>query len=53
MSPQLQTIVALAVVALAAIWLARRALVKKKTATGCGGDCGCNAQKVTARLKQR
>ncbi|MEY2882209.1 MAG: hypothetical protein RLZZ15_4589 [Verrucomicrobiota bacterium] len=51
MSPPLQTLLALAVVALAAIWLARRALVKKKT-TGCGGDCGCDAQKVTARLKQ-
>ena len=40
MTPQLQTILALAIVALAATWLVRRALAKKKN-PGCGGDCGC------------
>lgn len=45
MNAQLQTIVALAVVALAALWFVRRAVVKKK-AGGCGGECGCPASQL-------
>jgi len=47
MSPALQTILALVIVALAAIWLVRRSLAKKK-AGGCGGECGCPASEVKA-----
>jgi hypothetical protein len=46
MSPALQSILALAVVAFAVIWLVRRSLAKKKA--GCGGDCGCPASEVKA-----
>ncbi|MSU22262.1 MAG: FeoB-associated Cys-rich membrane protein [Opitutus sp.] len=49
MSPPLQSIVALAVVALAATWLVRRALAKKKN-PGCGGDCGCAAPDAKFRI---
>lgn len=45
MTPAIQTLAALAIVALAAIWLVRRSLAKKKNA-GCGGDCGCPASDV-------
>ena len=47
MSPQLQSLLALILVALAAGWLVRRSLVKKKT-PGCGSDCGCAASEVKA-----
>jgi hypothetical protein len=40
-----QTIAALAVVAAAAIWLVRRAVVKRKNA-GCGGECACPTEKL-------
>jgi hypothetical protein len=46
MSPALQSILALALVALAVVWLVRRSLAKKKA--GCGGDCGCPASEVKA-----
>lgn len=39
MNAELQTILALVVVALAATWLIRRTLVKRKN-PGCGTDCG-------------
>jgi hypothetical protein len=48
MSPTLQTILALALVALSAAWLVRRALAKRRT-PGCGGDCGCPASEVKAQ----
>jgi hypothetical protein len=48
MSPTLQSIFALAIVALAVTWLVRRSLAKKK-AGGCGGDCGCPASDVKER----
>lgn len=48
MSPTLQTILALAVVALAAAWLVRRSLAQRKH-PGCGDDCGCPAIEVKAR----
>ena len=47
MSPTLQSILALAIVALAVIWLVRRALAKRKN-PGCGGDCGCPSSEVKA-----
>jgi hypothetical protein len=47
MSPQLQTLAALVVVALAAAWLVRRSLAKKKN-PGCGSDCGCASSDVKA-----
>jgi hypothetical protein len=47
MSPALQTTLALALVALAAGWLVRRAFAKRKH-PGCGHDCGC-APKLTKR----
>jgi hypothetical protein len=51
MSSQLQTISALAVVAIAAIWLVLRALAKKKN-PGCGGDCGCPTDELKAKLRK-
>jgi hypothetical protein len=51
MSPPLQTLVALVIVALAATWLVRRALAKKKN-PGCGGDCGCATTGLKAKLKR-
>ena len=47
MSPALQSIVALAIVAFVAIWFVRRSLAKKK-AGSCGGDCGCPSSEVKA-----
>jgi hypothetical protein len=48
MSPPLQTLLALAIVATAAVWLVRRALAKRKN-PGCGDDCGCAATEVKVR----
>ena len=53
MSPALQSIFALAIVALAATWLVRRSLAKKKNC-GCGDDCGAvspELRKLQARIK--
>ena len=47
MTPALQSILALAIVACAAVWLVRRSLAKKK-AGGCAGDCGCPSSEVKA-----
>jgi hypothetical protein len=47
MTPEVQSLLALAVVAVAAIWLVLRALAKRKH-PGCGGDCGCGT-KLTKR----
>ncbi|MCX6955239.1 MAG: FeoB-associated Cys-rich membrane protein [Verrucomicrobia bacterium] len=52
MSPAVQSLVALALVALAAIWLVLRALAKKRN-PGCGGDCGCPSQKLSAAPGRR
>jgi hypothetical protein len=38
MSPEFQTIAALIIVALAALWLVLRSLAKRKN-PGCGDDC--------------
>jgi hypothetical protein len=50
MSPQIQTLLALLVVAIAATWLVVRSLAKKKH-PGCGGDCGCSNNELKAKLK--
>lgn len=52
MTPAIQSILALAVVAFAVIWLVRRSLAKKK-AGGCGGDCGCPASEVKSAAVSR
>jgi hypothetical protein len=55
MSPFSQTLVALAVVALAAVLLIRSALKKRKQ-PGCGPDCGAvspEVKKLQAKLKSR
>jgi hypothetical protein len=54
MTPAVQTVLALALVALAAAWLVRRALVKRKN-PGCGDDCGAvspEMKRLQARLKR-
>ncbi len=45
MSSPIQTILALAIVAIAAIWLLARAMAKRKN-PGCGGDCGAVSREV-------
>jgi hypothetical protein len=55
MSPAVQSIAALAVVAIAATWLILRALAKRKN-PGCGSDCGAvspEVKRLQARLKRR
>ena len=55
MTPELQTILALGVVAIAAIWLVARAAAKRRN-PGCGSDCGAvspELKKLQARLAKR
>jgi hypothetical protein len=53
MTPEIQTLVALGLVALAATWLVLRAFARRRQ-PGCGGDCGCPASEVkTAGAKLR
>jgi len=55
MNTQLQTVIALLVVALAAAWLVVRALKRKKN-PGCGDDCGAlspEVKRLQARLKRQ
>ena len=55
MSPTLQTVFALAIVAVAAVWLVLRALAKRRN-PGCGSDCGAvspEIRKLQARLKAK
>jgi len=51
MPPEVQTVAALAVVALAAGWLVLRALAKRRQ-PGCGSDCGCPADELKEKLKR-
>jgi hypothetical protein len=48
-TPAIQTILALIVVAGAAAWLVMRSLAKRKN-PGCGGDCGCPTDELKAKL---
>ncbi|QYM79027.1 hypothetical protein K0B96_17255 [Horticoccus luteus] len=56
MTPEVQTLLALLVVAVAAVWLVVRAMGKRKQ-SGCGGgECGAispEVRKLQARLKHR
>lgn len=55
MSSELQTLLALGIVAFAAAYLLRAWFGKKKS-TGCGGECGAvspEIKKLQARLKSR
>ena len=55
MSSSLQTIIALAIVALA-VTLLVRAFLKKRKSPGCGADCGAvspEVKKLQAKLKSR
>ena len=51
MTPEIQTIIALVVVAVAIIWLVARAMAKRRN-PGCGGDCGCPSSELKAQLKR-
>jgi hypothetical protein len=50
MTPEIQTILALALVAAAALWLVRRWLTKRNR-PGCGSDCACPTNDLKAKLK--
>jgi hypothetical protein len=45
MSPEIQTVAALVVVAVTATWLIVRAVAKRRK-PGCGGDCACPTQEL-------
>jgi hypothetical protein len=51
MSPQLQTALALTIVAVTVTWLILRVALKRKS--GCGGDCGCEASTLKAKVQKR
>ena len=51
MTPELQTLAALTLVALAAGWLALGALAKRRK-PGCSGDCGCHSDALKSKLKR-
>jgi hypothetical protein len=51
MAPEVQSLAALAVVAITAVWFLVRALAKRKH-PGCGSDCGCSSQKFSAQIKR-
>jgi hypothetical protein len=51
MTSTTQTIVALAIVVVAAVWLVARAVAKRKN-PGCSDDCGCAATELKAKLKR-
>jgi hypothetical protein len=50
MTAEFQTLIALAVVAVAATWLLSRVFAKKKS-PGCGSDCSCPSAEIKAKLK--
>lgn len=55
MTPEIQTLLALAVVAVAAIWLVARAVAKRRN-PGCGSDCGAvspELKKLQSHLAKR
>ncbi len=52
MNAQTQTIVALAVVALAALWLTRR-MIRQRKHPGCSDDCGCPATELREAAPKR
>jgi len=50
MTAEIQSLLALAMVALAATWLVLRAIAKRKN-PGCGGDCGCPSSEIKLKPK--
>jgi hypothetical protein len=52
MSPELQTLAALLIVAAAAVWLVLRSFARGRK-PGCGGDCGCPSEDLRARARNR
>jgi hypothetical protein len=55
MTPEIQTTLALVVVALAVIWLIARAIAKRRN-PGCGSDCGAvspELKKLQSHLAKR
>lgn len=48
MTAEIQSLLALAVVAVTATWLVLRTLAKRKQ-PGCGGDCGCPASEIKVK----
>ena len=55
MSAELQTLLALGIVALTVVLLIRSAFRKKRAGNGCasGGGCGCPTADFKAKLNQR
>jgi hypothetical protein len=54
MSAELQTLLALGIVALTVVLLIRSALKKKRAGTGCAsGGCGCPTADFKAKLNRR
>jgi len=51
MSAPLQTLIAFAVVAVAASALVLRALAKRRQ-PGCGGGCGCASEQLRAKVRE-
>jgi len=51
-SPQVQSIAALVVVAAAVAWLLQRYLAKRAK-PGCGGDCGCPASELKEQVRRQ
>jgi FeoB-associated Cys-rich membrane protein len=51
MNAELQTLIALAVVAITAAALLVRSLVKRKN-PGCGGDCACPTTQLKTKLRR-
>ena len=52
MNTALQTLLVLAVVALAATWLVLRLFAKRRN-PGCGGDCGCPSSEIKVKSRQK
>jgi hypothetical protein len=52
MSPEVQTLAALAVVGVAAVWLTLRAFAARRK-PGCGGGCGCTSDELRAKARRR
>jgi hypothetical protein len=50
MTAEIQSLLALAMVAVAATWLVLRAIAKRKN-PGCGGDCGCSSSEIKLKPK--
>lgn len=51
MDPQIQTYLALVVVAVATVGLGWKYFGKRKGG-GCGGDCGCSTSELKAKIKR-